>query len=81
MAFFAVRDVHWPNRTYELPLFPLDLWTGEGMARLQSLARLCVTGSIGRLAGVVNEILCEEFVTGPVLQRAVFSSVRGSGLP
>ena len=64
MAFFAVRDVHWPNRTYELPLFFLLIsGLAKGWRGIQSLARLCVTGSIGRLAGVVNEILCEEFVT------------------
>ena len=34
-----------------------------------------MTGSIGRLAGVVNEILCEEFVTDKDFKKAVFSTV------
>jgi len=46
------------------PSFPLDLsGLAKGWRGNQSLARLCVTGSIGRLSGVVNEILCGEFVT------------------
>jgi hypothetical protein len=51
MAFFAVRDVHWPNRTYELPLFPLDLWTGEGMARHSIPSEVVRDGEYRSLGG------------------------------
>lgn len=62
-AYLCGSNVHWPRRTYELPLLSSFFWAGEGMARLAIPSEVVRDGEYRRISRVVKQNLFEEFVT------------------